>query len=137
MGSGTTSTSTQQPDFEIVDRDFEVSAVDPSNETDRASVSRSMNVVTVEGTLQASNDCYTAKITEIITKPELDYLRIQIETVRRNDEENCSSKDVGIPYEVKLKFAKRTPGHVAVLHNGEQANSGSEVDHVTGSHLQQ
>jgi hypothetical protein len=134
-GDSKTTTTTQRSGFEIVDREFEVISVDSSVGTDSATVSTSRNTVSVDGTVQASNDCYTAEITEVVTKPAIDFLRIEIETVRRDDATDCSNDNVGIQYRAKLEFADRTPGHVAVMHNGEQANSGSEVDQMAGSHF--
>lgn len=120
----TTGTAT----YKLVSHSFHVLAAESSLNKNHATVSFVNHTIEIRGIIQASKDCYSARLENYDLTPNAGALDVSITTYKPSGAENCTDTSVGIKYEAKFEFAGRIPGHVYVTHNGEQANDGPEVD---------
>lgn len=128
-----TTESTQDPTistdtYELATHSFRVLTTESSLNKDHATVSVSGDTIEIRGIIQASKDCYSARLDNYSLTPNAGALDVSITTYKPSDAGNCTDTAVGIKYDATFEFTTRTPGHVYVTHNGDQANDGPEID---------
>lgn len=78
--------------------------------------------VTVQGTIQGTNTCYTAKLDELTVENQT--LLVNIVSYEDPDEgEVCGEALIGIGYEVVIEFDSEVPAEVTVQHDGQHVTS--------------
>lgn len=123
-----TNTTTTQSPFVIADQNFRILGKDSSLEKDEANVSFIGRTIKIEGIIQASQSCHSAKLSKVDVDPKTMLLEVEIKTYKPQDAESCADTSTGVKYEATFEFDDEVPGHVTVEHNGERANDGPESD---------
>lgn len=106
-----------ETDFEIIDE----SRTGPES----ASVTVDDGTVTVTGTIEGNNGCYTARLAEAVI--EDDALVVRIESYEDADEnQDCTMAIIYLEYRTTIERRGEVPETVRVEHNGEPvSNDGS------------
>lgn len=116
----------------LEDRSFEVERVECGDDYGDHEVIREDGRVTVEGTLDGSNACYTAELVRGEYVAEDDTLYVEVESVEDAEEgEMCSSCIVEIDYVATFEFANGEPGSVRVDQRGQKSGSSSASKSVS------
>jgi hypothetical protein len=131
-----TPTETETPEqTRLVDREFEVTRVECGSEYGEYDVTTEDGVVTVEGTLDGRNTCYTAELVESEYDPDADELYVEVESVEdREDGEACAECIVEIDYVARFEFENGEPSNVRVEQRGasdEAGDDGNETETET------
>ena len=124
-----TETPTETPEAEetrMADREFEVTRVECGSEYDGPHVTTEDGVVTVEGTLDGSNTCYTAELVTAEYDAEADELHVAVESVEDREEgEACAECIVEIEYVARFEFENGEPSSVRADQRGASRESSS------------
>jgi hypothetical protein len=116
----------------LEDRSFEVTRVECGDEFGSHDVIREDGQVTVEGTLDGRNTCYTAELVRGEYVSDEDTLYVEVESVDDSEErEMCSTCIVEIEYVATFEFANGEPGSVRVDQRGETTGSSSASKSVS------
>lgn len=100
--------------FEVLGDDFEFDI--------SASVTFDSDTVTVRGTIQGTNTCYTAKLDEVTIENRT--LLVNVESSEEPDEgEVCGEAIIGIDYKVVIEFDGDPPTEVTVKHDGQHVTT--------------
>lgn len=100
--------------FEVLGSDFDFKV--------SASVTFENDSVTVSGTIQGYNTCYTARLDE--TTIENRMLTVNIDSYEDSDEnEGCGLSLIGIKYKGTVEFDGDLPTEVTVKHNGKHVTT--------------
>ena len=126
---------TETPDApRLVDRTFEVERVECGNDYGGHDVTQSDGVVTVEGTLDGSNGCYTAELVAGEYDADEDELYVEVESVDDSEGgEACTTCIVEIDYVAEFTFENGAPSSVRVEQRGASAGSSSASESDSGS----
>lgn len=117
----------------LVDESFEVERVECGDDYGGHDVTQSDGVVTVEGTLDGSNGCYTAELVTAEYDREADELYVEVESVDGSEEgEACSTCIVEIDYVAEFTFENGEPSSVRVEQRGVSTGSSSASESVSG-----
>lgn len=117
----------------LVDEYFEVRRVECGDDYGGHDVTRSDGVVTVEGTLDGSNGCYTAELVTAEYDSEADELNVEVESVDGSEEaEACATCIVEVDYVAEFTFENGEPSSVRVEQRGVSTGSSSASDSVSG-----
>ena len=129
-----TPTPTETPDApRLVDRSFEVERVECGDDYGGHDVTRADGVVTVEGTLDGSNGCYTAELVTGEYDADEDELYVEVESVDDSEEgEACTTCIVEIDYVAEFTFENGEPSSVRVDQRGVSTGSSSSSESVSG-----
>lgn len=129
-----TPSPTETPDApRLVDRSFEVERVECGNDYGGHDVTQSDGVVTVEGTLDGSNGCYTAELVAAAYDPDEDELSVEVESVDDSEDgEACTTCIVEIDYVAEFTFENGEPSSVRVEQRGVSTGSSSASESVSG-----
>lgn len=127
--------ATDDPDDDethLEDRSFEVERVECGDEFGSHDVIQEDGQVTVEGTLDGSNACYTAELVRGEYVSDEDTLYVEVESVEDDDEgEMCNSCIVEIEYVATFEFANGEPKSVRVDQRGQTSGSSSASKSVS------
>ena len=128
-GQTETETPAETPEGEetrMVDREFEVTRVECGSEYDGPHVATEDGVVTVEGTLDGSNTCYTAELVTGEYDAEADELHVEVESVEDSEEgAACAECIVEIDYVARFEFENGEPSSVRADQRGASRESSS------------
>jgi len=135
----TTETPTDAPtetgaETRLVDRSFEVTRVECGDDHGGHDVTTADGTVTVAGTLDGSNGCYTAELVASEYDAAADRLHVEVESVDGSDEgEACTTCVVEIDYVAEFAFENGEPGSVRVDQRGVSTGSSSESGSASAS----
>jgi hypothetical protein len=116
----------------LVDRSFEVRRVECGDDYGGHEVTTDGGTVTVEGTLDGSDTCYTAELVRGEYVAEKDTLYVEVESVVDSEEnETCAECIVEIDYEATFEFEGGTPESVRVDQRGQTSGSSSASESVS------
>lgn len=113
-------TETETPErTRMTDREFEVTRVECGNDSGEYDVTIGDGVVTVEGTLEGSNTCYTAELVTAEYDPDADELYVEVESVEDSEEgQACGECIVEVDYVARFEFENGEPSDVRVDQRG-------------------
>jgi hypothetical protein len=116
---------------ELVDDSFEVTGVECGTEYGDHDVTTEDGRVTVEGTLDGRNTCYTAELVRGEYDDAEDTLYVEVEAVEDDDAAACNQCIVEIHYVATFEFEGGEPGTVRVEQRGETTGSSSASNSVS------
>jgi hypothetical protein len=123
---GTTPSPTEALDRpRLVDRSFAVERVECGNDYGGHDVVTEDGVVTVEGTLDGSNGCYTAELVAGEYDPDADELYVEVESVENRGDEGCTTCIVEIDCVARFAFEGGEPSRTRVEQRGVSTGSSS------------
>jgi hypothetical protein len=117
-------TDSPTPATELTSESFEVTSQGCGEGTNTVDISFEDGVVTLEGVIDGSNGCYTAKQESAVYDAENDRLEVNVVAYERekgDDEDGptmCTQCIVDIEYEARYEFAGEEPKSVSVSHDG-------------------
>ena len=118
----------------LTDREFEVTRVECGSDYGEYDVTVGDGVVTVEGTLDGSNTCYTADLVTAQYDPGADELYVEVESVEeRAEDEACGECIVEIDYVARFEFENGEPSDVRVDQRGASGGASGDGENETGS----
>jgi len=118
----------------VVDQSFEVTRVECGSDHGGHDVTTDDGVVTVEGTLDGSNTCYTAELATGEYDAGEDRLYVEVAAVDDSEEgEACNSCIVEVDYVAEFTFEGGEPSGVHVEQRGAAGGSSSASESVSGS----
>lgn len=113
---------------ELTGQSFEVLDKGCGTGTDRATVKRNDQTVTVTGVISGSNGCYTAELERARYDAGADELRVNVRSFDPGDEAACMQCIVDIDYRATFEFEGGRPGSVTVRHNGERVRTATPAN---------
>lgn len=131
--SGTPTSPTETPEEPYLsDTSFEVTRVECGEGAGGHDVTKEDGVVTVEGTLDGSNGCYTAELRRGEYVRSEDRLYVEVESVEDEHEGGaCTTCIVEIDYVAKFSFQNGEPSSVRVDQRGVSTGSSSASKSVS------
>lgn len=122
-GQGSSPTDTPDRPY-VADQSFEVTSVECGSGFVGHGVTVEDGVVTVEGTLDGSNGCYTADLVTAAYDAKTDELYVEVESIEeRGDGEDCTTCTVEIDYVARFTFENGEPSSVRVDQHGISSGS--------------
>lgn len=103
----------------IADRAFDVTDAGCGTGENRAAVSYASGTVTVDGSIDGANACYTATLDRASYDDSTDELTVAVVSEERSDGQACAQCIVDIAYTASVTFDSGLPGRVVVTHDGD------------------
>lgn len=117
----------------LVDTSFEVTRVECGSEYGDHEVTTEDGRVTVEGTLDGRDSCYSAELVRGEYDDGEDTLYVEVEVVAGDDGEACNECIVEIDYVATFEFDGGEPGSVRVDQRGATTGSSSASGSASAS----
>lgn len=118
-----TDTTPEHP--QLVDQSFDVTNVECGTTGHDVQTEKSDGTVTVEGTIDGNNTCYTAELVRAEYVADEDTLFVEVESVERETDGACGQCIVEIDYVATFEFENGEPGTIRVDQHGVGGSSSS------------
>lgn len=113
---------------QLTDSSFQVNDVSCGSQGTHGEVTIGDNNVSIEGTLDGRNGCYTAELVRGEYVEAEDTLFVEVEAVERDDADMCTQCIVEIDYRATFEFDGGEPGVVDLHQRGAFTESHSETE---------
>lgn len=107
----------------LVDQSFDVTNVECGTQGHDVRTEKSDGTVTVEGTVDGNNTCYTAELVRAEYVADEDTLYVEVESVERGTDQVCGQCIVEIDWLATFEFENGEPGTVRVDQRGLSGSS--------------